>query len=656
MWPTHHRLPQQSKAEPKAEPTRKWRDGKLTFLPLRGPVRGSSVSSVASSQAEPAGFRSAVPPADYPLGQRARLQATAQETLNVLPGLLHELGTMQDASDTEKLTVDAAPRLHPDRCPAFSRPATIRVVDDDTLNVAVALGSCQLHGHSQRPPIVVNFANRRHPGGGWRNGAMAQEEALCYRSSLSLSLHQSLYPLGRDEVFYSRYVLVMRSDMSSGHHLLAPAVPPRLLPVVSAVTVAALYRPPVQSLTVRGAGHDEQREQHRSRKRRQQHGHEDDRCKRERNDSREGRESRASRASSQTADGRAVRPDSRMHSSDDYGDGEIDNAYDCLLDPELAAARAMASSPRSSRPSSPPGHTKLVFAKDRDRDATKAKMRLTLRAAARHGHDQLVLGALGCGVFGNPAEDVAHCWLEVLHEDEFAGAVKSLFDIGWQHPGKRAAVTAVYFWGQKELSLASSTSDPLSLRSDYYFHGTRRSCSIGDYGVQPCHNSDCNLCSILRDSFKLSRADSAGMFGPGIYTTPISSSKQDEPQDCLYRNQNWTGTDLKLQKPISMPKITIFAPWSTPCFSAESCAAGHSHSTGQIKTAPDRILDTMLYVHPITNVLVSTRALTASLIQVRAVTRDKGGAVDYPEIVLYDEKAIVPCGLIMYTREGWMPR
>jgi uncharacterized protein (TIGR02452 family) len=33
----------------------------------------------------------------------------------------------------------------------------------------------------------------------------------------------------------------------------------------------------------------------------------------------------------------------------------------------------------------------------------------------------LVLGAIGCGAFRNPPQEVADCWLEVLSEAEFAG-------------------------------------------------------------------------------------------------------------------------------------------------------------------------------------------------------------------------------------------
>lgn len=55
------------------------------------------------------------------------------------------------------------------------------------------------------------------------------------------------------------------------------------------------------------------------------------------------------------------------------------------------------------------------------RELMKGKMRLSLRMAAHRGHGLLVLGALGCGAFKNPKEEVAACWLEVLQEVEFQG-------------------------------------------------------------------------------------------------------------------------------------------------------------------------------------------------------------------------------------------
>ncbi|KAF5243847.1 hypothetical protein FANTH_7976 [Fusarium anthophilum] len=85
--------------------------------------------------------------------------------------------------------------------------------------------------------------------------------------------------------------------------------------------------------------------------------------------------------------------------------------------------RLFTNEPRKDimRRSSSEVFEKRIFANDRDRDITKAKMRLCLRMAAKRNHDMLVLGALGCGVYGNPPEDIAHCWLEMLREYEFSG-------------------------------------------------------------------------------------------------------------------------------------------------------------------------------------------------------------------------------------------
>lgn len=273
---------------------------------------------------------------------RGELIDAAEETRRVLETVLRELRTEDDAHNSTKHSFDSPSRLDPNKCPSYAQPATIKVVNEDTLNAAIGLASADvgddvktmpLPGSKSgtRRPAIVNFANHRTPGGGWLTGAMAQEEAICYRSSLALSLNRRHYPLAMGEGLYSPYVLVMRHDLAKGHSLLVPDVSPSDLPVVSALTIAAIYRPEVRVFEIK----------------------------------------------------------------DGSGDGE-------------------GSEPR-------PPREKWVYARDRDRNITKSKMRLALRMAAFHGHDQLVLGALGCGVFENPPEDVAHCWLEVLREDEFSG-------------------------------------------------------------------------------------------------------------------------------------------------------------------------------------------------------------------------------------------
>jgi len=52
-------------------------------------------------------------------------------------------------------------------------------------------------------------------------------------------------------------------------------------------------------------------------------------------------------------------------------------------------------------------------------EGTKNKMRTILRIGLRHGHDSLVLGALGCGAFCNPPSHIARLFHEVFGEPEF---------------------------------------------------------------------------------------------------------------------------------------------------------------------------------------------------------------------------------------------
>ncbi|CAK7268446.1 hypothetical protein SEPCBS57363_003100 [Sporothrix epigloea] len=411
-----------------------------------------------------------VPRATYPPGQRDRLREDAQETLCALPKILDMLGTCERASAVYKYDPWSLPALDPSQCPRFPRPATIRVIDSDTINAALGL---QQFTHADllsdakteagtplRPPMIVNFASHKRPGGGWLNGALAQEEALCYRSSLALSLDRGLYPLDREDVLYSPYVLIVRSDRSSGHHLLVPSMPSRDLPIVSAVSVAALQRPALRMVPVDKNGNYT-------------------------NDAFEGPfetkdtqaientlgRSSASQCSAvswsqsdyavaanpqheytsqPTSPTRVSRPPSQQRSRS-RSSSVNQSAYDAsrcsqstlALHPPAPSATAAASeelftcSP-STRPKrsqllsglrpetdassslyETPARERAIFAYETDRFCTKLKMQLVLRAAARRGHHQLVLGALGCGVFGNPPEEVARCWLEVLLSPEF---------------------------------------------------------------------------------------------------------------------------------------------------------------------------------------------------------------------------------------------
>jgi uncharacterized protein (TIGR02452 family) len=279
------------------------------------------------------------------------LRAICHETKEQLPCILKQLPNLRVAASTfHHMRSDELRPLRPEDSPGhtLSQPDSnagrkgtrIRVYDQDSFDAALELqpgttvssilptisnpGADQdtTMSNSSPPPTttpisptitptkpvaVLNLASERYPGGGWENGTLAQEEALCYRSSLYRSLHRSYYPLPLLSAIYTPTCLLIRSSLDSGHALLT--CPPSDLPVTSIITVAALRRPEI----------------------------------------------------------------------DDQG----------------------------------------YFATDWDRETTKTKIRGILRLAVLKGHTKLVLGALGCGAFGNPPEDVAQCFVEVFEEREF---------------------------------------------------------------------------------------------------------------------------------------------------------------------------------------------------------------------------------------------
>lgn len=259
-------------------------------------------------------------------GQRSEakqaLATIASQTQFALPYILKDLPKLK-ADESEFLSLNAdLPQLKMEDCPKHPK-TTIKVINNDTFDAAISMMASDNQKTTNNPPsrpAVLNLASDTLPGGGWLNGSMAQEEALCYRSSLSLSLHKRYYPWNVLQGIYTRDVIIIRSSQENGHKLVAPDAPANELPVVSVLSVAALRRP------------------------------------------------------------------------------------------ELSDGQVLSS-----------GAKRKVFAKKGDRELTKSKMILVLRMAASRGHDRLVLGALGCGAFKNPVEEVAECWKEVLEQQEFQG-------------------------------------------------------------------------------------------------------------------------------------------------------------------------------------------------------------------------------------------
>lgn len=235
--------------------------------------------------------------------RRRTLAEVAEETWILLPGLL---ATRPDVSNDSFLCRKET--LDPARCPSYTR-TKVRVIDSDTIDAAL-----DLQNKFRKPVAVLNMANATHAGGGWKHGALAQEEAICYRSSLSKTLHRKHYPIPDDAALYSPTVLLIRDSMSDGHDLLDFRDPSQL-DVISVISCAAVCQPYLKK------------------------------------------------------DAQGLR----------------------------------------------------IYRDQKDVKMMKEKMRVVLRTAIRNKHRQLVLGAFGCGAFGNPNRVVASMWSEVLQEAEFQG-------------------------------------------------------------------------------------------------------------------------------------------------------------------------------------------------------------------------------------------
>ena len=95
------------------------------------------------------------------------------------------------------------------------------------------------------------------------------------------------------------------------------------------------------------------------------------------------------------------------------------NGYALMDSPVTLAFITVAG---MSRPDLTPGG----MIADRHVEGIKNKIRTIFRIGLAHGHDALVLGALGCGAFRNPPRHVAKLFHEVMDEPEFSDRYKKI--------------------------------------------------------------------------------------------------------------------------------------------------------------------------------------------------------------------------------------
>ncbi|THU97272.1 hypothetical protein K435DRAFT_965581 [Dendrothele bispora CBS 962.96] len=146
----------------------------------------------------------------------------------------------EGATDTSTFHKDQMPPLDASACPYPDKePTSVDVINIDSFRAARDILNAE--PDAQGKMAVLNLASDLMPGGPWlRNLTKTQEEALCYSSTLYITLKEEYYPwpnLGPGSVagIFSPAVVIFRDDLD--HKCVE--LPRDERRIVSVITVAA---------------------------------------------------------------------------------------------------------------------------------------------------------------------------------------------------------------------------------------------------------------------------------------------------------------------------------------------------------------------------------------------------------------------------------
>ena len=139
-------------------------------------------------------------------------------------------------------------------------------------------------------------------------------------------------------------------------------------------------------------------------------------------------------------------------------------------------------------------------------------------------------------------------------------SVRHQFSQQWTHPMEEPTVHAVYGvvvtpkMKSKFSKRQQAVANKMKERGDTFkataevgkgntkrrFHGTSRSCLVGEESLVPCTDPNCATCSIVRNGFQLGQGEEL-RFGKGIYSTSASSKASTYAKCAKHRKPGGPG-------------------------------------------------------------------------------------------------------------------